>query len=244
MIIGETPRESMWRLIVVIVLSVHFVAKISFGATEFFLVATGAIVIALVSQILFVARVIPDAIRSVRSERDFPTWFPRSLKMWASTILDNTGQYLEIIVIGAFLGPTAAGFYFVATRITNGFAMISASLSTYATSRLSALYYGRSRTTCRPCCVRLRSYVPPWSARPLSSILVAGKLLLSAFGADYVAAYPALIVLAAGAAVGALAGPAQHVLLLTGHEGAYPRIMGAGSRCGFCSLQRLGRCSG
>jgi O-antigen/teichoic acid export membrane protein len=42
-----------------------------------------------------------------------------------------------------------------------------------------------------------------------------------------VAAYPALVVLATGAAIGALSGPATHVLLLTGHEGSYPRIMGA-----------------
>jgi O-antigen/teichoic acid export membrane protein len=41
-----------------------------------------------------------------------------------------------------------------------------------------------------------------------------------------VSAYPALIVLAAGASIGALAGPATHVLLLTGNEGSYPRLMG------------------
>jgi O-antigen/teichoic acid export membrane protein len=40
-----------------------------------------------------------------------------------------------------------------------------------------------------------------------------------------VSAYPTLLILAVGASTTALTGPAAYVLLLTGNEGAYPRIM-------------------
>jgi O-antigen/teichoic acid export membrane protein len=59
----------------------------------------------------------------------------------------------------------------------------------------------------------------------LFTIVIGGKLLLWAFGASYVVAYPELLVLAVGAAIVALSGPAAQVLLLTGHEGSYPKIM-------------------
>ena len=39
----------------------------------------------------------------------------------------------------------AAGSYFVATRITNGFAMISGSISVYATSRISGLFHADAK---------------------------------------------------------------------------------------------------
>jgi O-antigen/teichoic acid export membrane protein len=48
------------------------------------------------------------------------------------------------------------------------------------------------------------------------------------FGPVYLSAYPALLVLTAGASIGALAGPASYLLLLTGNEGAFPRILACG----------------
>jgi O-antigen/teichoic acid export membrane protein len=76
------------------------------------------------------------------------------------------------------------------------------------------------------------------------AIIVLGKLLLWMFGDAYVAIYPALIVLAVGASVGALVGPAAHVLLLTGHEGAYPRIMASGLLVRFLMIAVLGHMFG
>jgi O-antigen/teichoic acid export membrane protein len=239
-IIGDTPRESMWRFIVVTILAVHYVLGVGFGAAEFFFASTGAIAIAILFQAWRVALVIPEAVKRAKSERDVQTWLPRSLKMWVSAILDTTGQYLEVVVMGVFLGPTTAAFYFVATRITNGFAMISGSISVYATSRISALFYADTMDDLQAMLRSLAIICATLVGAGLILILVAGKVLLSAFGALYVSAYPALIVLAAGASIGALAGPAAHVLLLTGHEGTYPRIMGCGIVLRFLLIGMLG----
>ena len=239
-IVGDAPRESMWRFLVVVVLAAHHVSGISLGTPEFFFVSTGAIVVAILFQAWRVAPLIPEAVKRAKSERDVQSWLPRSLKMWASAVLDTTGQYLEVVVIGVFLGPPAAGFYFVATRITNGFAMISGSISVYATSRISALFHADARDDLQAMLRSLAIICATLVGAGLVLILVAGKLLLSAFGAVYVAAYPALIVLAAGASIGALAGPAAHLLLLTGHEGTYPRIMGCGLVLRFVLIAILG----
>jgi O-antigen/teichoic acid export membrane protein len=237
--IGDVPRDAMWRLIVIAAIASHYVSGLSFGAAEFFFVSAGAIAVALVVQNWLVLRAIPAAVKRAHSERDVGTWIPRSFKMWLSAILDTTGQYLEVVVIGLFLGPTAAGFYFVATRITNGFAMISGSISDYATSRISGLYYSGARNELQVVLRTLGIVGAVLVCAALVMVIVTGKALLWMFGEPYVAAYPALLVLAAGASIGALAGPAPHVLLLTGHEGAYPRIMACGLVLRFLLIAAL-----
>jgi O-antigen/teichoic acid export membrane protein len=224
-LLGEIPRELMWRVMVVVAIGAFHVLAIPFDATGFFVVSTGAILTALMFQIWRVAPTIPDAVRQAQPERDMKVWRPRAFKMWLSAMLDTTGQYLEVVVIGLILGPAAAGFYFVATRITNGFAMITGSISIYAMPQISHLFYTGAKDELQRVLRTLAVIGAVLSGGAFLSIVVAGKLLLWAFGTPYIAAYPGLIVLAAGAATGALVGPAAHVLLLTGHEGVYPRIV-------------------
>jgi O-antigen/teichoic acid export membrane protein len=239
-VVGDVPREAVWRGIVVAVIAGYSLGGLAFGAVEFFAAASAAIAVALALQAWMVAPSVPAAVRRAAASYDVRAWVPRSAKMWLAALLDTTGQYLEVVVIGFFLGPTAAGFYFVATRISNGFAMISGSISVYATSRIGALYYCDGRGELQAMLRALAIIGAVLVAAALALVVGAGKLLLLAFGSAYVAAYPALVVLAAGAAVGALAGPAAHVLLLTGHEGAYPRIMVGGMVLRFALLALLG----
>jgi O-antigen/teichoic acid export membrane protein len=225
-LIGEPPRELMWRLIVVAAITVHHFLGLEFDATNFFLASAGALVTAILFQAWQVARVVPHAVKSAASERQVAVWVPRSFRMWLAALMDTTGQYLEVVVIGLFLGPAAAGFYFVATRITNVFAMIAGSISVYATPQISALFYKNAKHELQSILTSLALIGAILVGGAFLTVLLFGKLLLFAFGSAYVSAYPALIVLAAGASIGALAGPATHVLLLTGNEGSYPRLMG------------------
>src|SRR4051812_20805395 len=144
LMVGEIPRELLWRLMVVVVVGIHHVLNIGFDTTKFFFVSGCALIIAVVFQIWQATRVLSRATKSAKSERDTAASLPRSFNMWMSVLMD-TSQYLEVVVIGFFLGPTAAGFYFVATRITNVFAMISGSITIYAASQISVLSYSNAK---------------------------------------------------------------------------------------------------
>jgi O-antigen/teichoic acid export membrane protein len=148
--------------------------------------------------------------------------------MWLSAILETSSQYLEVIVIGLFLGPTVAAFYFVATRITNVFAMISGSITAYATTQISNLFHRNARDELQTMLRSAAIISTTLAVGAFAVIALGGKLLLWIFGSVYVTAYPALLVLAAGASIGALAGPAAYLLLLTGNEDLYPRIVACG----------------
>jgi O-antigen/teichoic acid export membrane protein len=213
--------------------------NVGFGVTEFFLAAAGALVFAIVVQVVQVVRVIPPAVKQAKPQFDVRAWVPRSFKMWLSALMDTTSQYLEVVAIGFVLGPKAAGFYFVATRITNVFAMITGSISIYATPQISTLFHSNARHELQRILRSLAVISAILVGSTLLLIVVAGNLLLWTFGAAYISIYPALIILAIGASIGALVGPAAHVLLLTGHEGAYPRIMATGLLVRFLMIGHM-----
>jgi O-antigen/teichoic acid export membrane protein len=160
--------------------------------------------------------------------------------MWVSAILDTSSQYLEVIAIGLFLGPTVAAFYFVATRITNVFAMISGSITAYATSQISTLFHRDAKDELQAILRSLAIISAILAAGAFLVIAFGGKLLLWIFGPVYLSAYPALLVLTAGASIGALAGPASYLLLLTGNEGAFPRILACGLLARLVLIALLG----
>jgi O-antigen/teichoic acid export membrane protein len=239
-LIGDGPREIIWRGIVVTVILAHLAMGAAFSATEFFFVAATGLVLGIIVQIRKVSRFVPDAVKRTRPQRDVSSWIPCSFKMWLSALSDIAAQYLEVVVVGLFLGPAVAGFYFVATRITNVFAMMAAGTSMYAGSVISKLYYSDAKAELQGILSSLALMSAILVAGGLLSVVVAGKLMLWLFGPAYVSAYPSLIVLAVGAAVAALAGPAGHLLILTGREGVYPVIMGAGLALRFLLFATLG----
>jgi O-antigen/teichoic acid export membrane protein len=239
-VIGETPREIAWRFLLVLTILGHHLTHSVFTATEFFFTAAAALLLSVVAQGWWVARTLPAAVKRSGPQDDIDAWIPRSFRMWVSAMLDTTSQYLEIIAIGFVLGPTAAAFYFVGTRITNVFAMIAGSMTAYATSQISGLYHADSRNELQNILRALAIISAILAGGAFLVILLAGKLLLWVFGAVYVSAYPELLVLAVGASVSALAGPAAYLLLLTGNEGAYPRIMACGLLARFALIAVLG----
>ena len=227
-ITGEMPREILWRLAVVVIILGHQVLQTPFTTVEFFVSAAVAIALSIVLQQILVARVLPRAVTVAGSEYDSAGWIPRSFRMWVSAILETSSQYLEVIAIGLFLGPTVAAFYFVATRITNVFAMISGSITAYATSQISNLFHRDAKDELQAILRALAIISAILAAGAFLVIAFGGRLLLWIFGPVYLPAYPALLVLTAGASIGALAGPASYLLLLTGNEGAFPRILACG----------------
>src|SRR5262249_7614377 len=227
-LIGDGPREIVWRTILVVAILACQAAGVAFGAIEFFFVAAAGLVLGIVVQIIKVAPLIPAAVKQARPERDFNAWIPCSFRMWLSNLVEIVTQYLEVVIIGLVLGPSTAAFFFVATRITTVFAVMSAGITMYATSVIGALYYSGAKAKLQNMLRSLALVNTILAIGALSVIVVAGKLMLWFFGPAYVSAYWSLVVLAGGAAVSAIAGPAGNIMVLTGREGAYPAIMAVG----------------
>jgi len=239
-VIGDGPREILWRAVLVAAILACQAAGTAFGAVEFFFVAAGGLALGIVIQVTKVAPFIPEAVRQTRPQGDLGAWIACSFRMWLSNLVEVVTQYLEVVVIGLVLGPTTAAFFFVATRITTVFAVISAGITMYATSVIGALYYSGAKAKLQSMLHSLALVNTILAIGALAVIAVAGKLMLWFFGPAYVSAYWSLVVLAGGAAVSAIAGPAGNIMVLTGREGAYPAIMAVGLGFRFLLFLILG----
>lgn len=152
-------------------------------------------------------------------------WRGRSIKLWLSSTLEASNQYLDVLIIGLLLNPTAAGAYFVITRLANIFATAADAINMFSTRHIPELFF-QNRTEELG---RLLDSV----AATIALVLIAGLVLISGGGAFVLEAFNpvygqyfiALLVLSLGTATLAGAGPAGSMLMLTGHEGRYLTIL-------------------
>lgn len=223
--LAEIPREIVWRVTVIGTILINIALGLRFSPTDFFLVSGAILLLAVLYQASQVRRVMPEAVKQAEPTFERALWRGRSSRMWPSSLLDSSSQYLEVVVVGFILGPAAAAFYFAATRITNAFAMIASGLTTYATKHISPLYHSDSKAELQSMLRSLAIISLLLSGAIIGIIVLGGKLLLSFYGAPYVDVYAVLVILALGGLLTGLAGPAPYLLLLTGHERLYPIIM-------------------
>jgi O-antigen/teichoic acid export membrane protein len=197
-------------------------------STIFLLFAFGGI-LALALHVILMRRKIAalyPGFASVVPRYKTAEWRSRSFKLWISNGLEAANQYLDVLIIGYLMNPAIAGAYFVTTRLANVFATASDTMHMFSTRHIPDLYYRREFK-------QLNSLLNSVAAITLAVIVVGmvvilggGKFFLMVFNEDYVPYYPALAVLCIGTAAFAAAGPSGSILMLTGHEGRYLRIIG------------------
>lgn len=161
----------------------------------------------------------------VRPVFETATWARRSYKLWFSNGLEAANQYLDVLIVGMLMSPTIAGGYFVTTRLANAFATASDAMNMFSTRHIPDLHF-RGET------LRLRQMLDTVSWITLAvivgglvAILGLGPYLLAVFSPAYVQYYPALALLCVGTAALAAVGSSASILMLTGHEGSYLRII-------------------
>ncbi|SON57469.1 Polysaccharide biosynthesis protein [Hartmannibacter diazotrophicus] len=223
-LVSEPSRELVWRFILAASLAAAWITHGSVSLAFFFGIASLGMLIGVTVE--------ASALRSRLAKMptlldlsDQPKWRRRALAMWSAASIEACGQYAEVLVIGAFASPFEAGAYFVATRLANVFSVMTGGLNSYSSARLSALHFSDARGEL----VHMLKSIMAIALMLVAGIGVAiaafGPFLLGLFSPDYVSAYPALLILAAAAALTALCGPAPTVLLTLGGETVYPRVI-------------------
>lgn len=164
-------------------------------------------------------------LRSAEARFDLPSWRPRSVKLWLSSVLEASNQYLDVLVVGLLLNPSTAGAYFVTTRLANIFAAASNAVHIFSTRHVPELFF-RNDSAALAGVLNAVAWMTAVSVAGGSVILLgAGEPILAAFNPAYAAYFPALVVLGVGTAAVAAVGPSGPMLMLTGHEGRYLRIL-------------------
>jgi O-antigen/teichoic acid export membrane protein len=223
-LLGESLREA-WRLVVIVGALLLALGHLQVTMTMLFALCIIGLSLMILIQCLVVRRSLPPQIRDVAPTADVAAWVKRSLPMWAAAFLDASSQFLDVILLGLLLSPVAAGGYFVAARLANVFAMIAGGMANYSATPIASLFFTGHHPELQRSLRMVSLAVAALVVAGLAVILVGGDLLLMIFGKSYVDQHGILVVLSIGTAVAALGGPAMYVLLLTGHEALYSRVV-------------------
>ncbi|WP_457935516.1 lipopolysaccharide biosynthesis protein [Mesorhizobium sp. 10J20-29] len=196
-------------------------------STVFFLFSGGAIT-AMLLHFVFMRRRIhalyPD-FAAIEPRHDRASWRSRSFKLWISNCLEASNQYLDVLIIGYLMSPAIAGAYFVTTRLANAFATASDTMHMFSTRHIPDLYYRGEFKQLNSLLNSVAGITLAVVIGGMVVILAGGHFFLMVFNEAYVPYYPALALLCFGTAATAAAGPSGSILMLTGHEGRYLKII-------------------
>ncbi|MEW9837193.1 lipopolysaccharide biosynthesis protein [Mesorhizobium marinum] len=230
--VGVGAGDGVGNLMVSVPAVLYLAAILVAGAsaevsTVFFLFAAGAGV-AVCLHVLFMRRRIGalyPGFASVRPRFLPREWRARSFKLWISNGLEAANQYLDVLIIGYLMSPAVAGAYFVTTRLANIFATASDTMHMFSTRHIPDLYYRGEMKQLNALLNSVAAITLAVVVAGMVVMLAGGKLFLMVFNEAYVPYYPALALLSVGTAAMAAAGPSGSILMLTGHEGRYLRII-------------------
>lgn len=226
--LGDGQREITAFLIANIVLIACYSLSVALPLVWVINLLTLGMIAAILLQSVCLLRVLRRSypeIFDVASAFDLPSWRPTSFRLWVASALDTINQYLDVILIGYLLDPIAAGAYFVATRLANGFASVADAFNMFAMRHFPELYYKRDTVGMTKLLQTLSTLTALAVVFGLIFVAFAGHYLLLLFGEEYVVYTHVLLVLCIGTSAMAAAGPAASVLMLTGNETPYLRIV-------------------
>lgn len=163
----------------------------------------------------------------VRAVVDRAQWLGRSSRLWASNTLEAMNQHLDVLVIGYLMSPTVAGAYFVTVRLANLFAAAADSINLFATRHFARLYFGGDGRELEKLLDSVAWITLAFIGIGMVGIASGGYFVLLVINEAYTAYFPELLILCLGTAALAVARPCGSILMLTGHEGRYLRIIAA-----------------
>ncbi len=224
-VVSEVNREITWRVVLLVVV-IWSILHQGLTPTEFFAASAVGQLLSLAAQLTFTrGTYLRSPAVGQLSDEVKPEWAARAHSMWLSAAVEAASLYFDVMLIGYFASPAVAGDYFAATRIANIFQLVSGGVATYSFTHASNLYFSgqieKLQDMLRSLALAVSMIITPL----FMLIILFGDTILTIFGARYATVYPTLAMLSAGAFVMALSGTPSVLLLTTGHEQLYSRVI-------------------
>lgn len=188
---------------------------------------TGVAVAFVVGAVLL-RRALPAALRSSRPEFLTREWLRASLPMMVVTGVWAANSYAAILAVGTLDGSRAAGIYTVAQKGAELIVVLLIAINMPLAPVIARLHARGDRLDLEHTTERMARATLLVSAPLAAVFILVPQIYLGIFGAGFRSAATALVILALGQLVNAAAGPAGNMLIMTGHERAAVRGVGAG----------------
>jgi O-antigen/teichoic acid export membrane protein len=163
----------------------------------------------------------PGATLDYHPSRLFRTALPMFFTRCAGLII----TYSNVLLVGFLAGPAAAGVYFAAERLAQ-LAAIPLSVVSSVNQQAMAAAHATDDPDRLQKITTQSAHGSLWPTLVVGiGLVVLAKPLLQLFGDDFASAQLVLIALVASNTIAVLLGPAQDVLLMTGRQKYFPKVM-------------------
>jgi O-antigen/teichoic acid export membrane protein len=133
--------------------------------------------------------------------------------------------YSNVLLVGFLAGPAAAGVYFAAERLAQ-LAAIPLSVVSSVNQQAMAAAHATDNPGGLQKITTQSAHGSLWPTLVVGiGLVVLAKPLLQLFGDDFASAQLVLIALVASNTIAVVMGPAQDVLLMTGRQKHFPKVM-------------------
>ena len=142
-------------------------------------------------------------------------------------MLGILSQSSDVVVLGLYFGPEETGSYFVALKVATMFVIFFAVSNVLTAPMISSSFHAGDHDEVQRICRTMCSLLVVPALAGLLIVIFAGDILLSLFGPSFAESHLILAILSAGFVINVLAGPANLLLTMTGHERKYLQILGS-----------------
>jgi O-antigen/teichoic acid export membrane protein len=142
-----------------------------------------------------------------------------ALPRWVSTALEQSMQWLDVLLVGALAGPTAAGIYGAASRLVAAGLVLSTALRIVVAPLYSRSLGGGRVGEAQSLYTTTTTWMVLFSTPVFIVLATYGGTVLGLFGPGFRTGADALLILAVGLLTVLVAGNVQSLLLMSGHSG-------------------------
>ena len=164
---------------------------------------------------------LPKAVLRIEKQRWLRTVWP----LWVSAVLAAMAQNLDVLIVGAFVSAETSGLYFAAVRTVGLIGLMHVASTLVCAPIISRCVHSDQVEELQVTLRLVATIVLLVTGAVFAFIIIAGPFLLSMFGAGFQNANVILRILLIGFTVNALCGPVGYVLMLSGHEKTYLKIL-------------------
>jgi O-antigen/teichoic acid export membrane protein len=223
------PKDVLWRLLitafgVACVLTTHR----RLGAADVFVMAVVVLALLITAQQAWLGRLMGSPLFSLSAflGKSSPSLGLRAaVPFWATSVANAMFPTMDMVVVSVLVGPEAGAYYYAANRIALLLDFFMAAFSIPAATSIARCYDAghRNEITHLASGGALLAFVSVFAA--FAVLIVAGDLMLTAFGSTFVRSYYVMLLLGSGAVASAYLGVGTPALDMTGHQAAAMRIM-------------------
>jgi len=226
---AQLPRDILWRLIGCgMAIYIAFSSR-ELAASEALWMLAASLTLLIMIQLVMAIRTARAVVANNSSPRDSgverANWIATSGPLWGVALLAAMVQNVDVLLVGAFVSVEKSAEYFAAVRTVNVIGLMHVAATLVCAPIISRTIHSNQLAELQRIFKVVAALVGASTLVILLLLVVLGPFLLGLFGPAFSDGYPILIVLAVGFGFNAVCGPVGYLLMLSGNERNYLKIL-------------------